>query len=141
MSDVVSFVSQHSVTVRGEEAAVHQISILIPVSSSFEDNFNFSLMYTSDCESSALCTASQPMDALNCEVYYGRNSSYEGFDGQIEGIFNQIFTLRELEPETMYYVEAVFNTRSNGVAVYYHYQTNFICTGESELYTESSNWY
>ena len=105
------------------------MSSIISVPSSFQSNF--SLRNTSNCKSSAECTADPTLDLANCVVSYGRDSSYEGFK-QIQGPFNKPFVLDALEDNTTYYVEAIFNTSSNGVDILYHIRTRFT-TGESKV--------
>ncbi len=103
----------------------------VSVSSSFEDNFNFSLEYTADCELSAMCTANQTLDLMSCEVSYGSDPTYQSFSQQVQEPLNQTFLLGTLEDETTYYIETVFRIRSSGVDVFYHFQRPFT-TGQSE---------
>ena len=92
----------------------------------------FSLTYTNECISTALCTVNQTLNALNCTVFYGTDPSYQNFSNNKPGPINEWFNISELEDETDYFIDAVFTIHSNGVDILYHNRTNFT-TGTSEL--------
>lgn len=99
--------------------------IIILVSSPIQSSLNISVTNV-NCEIFVQCTAIQRLDISNCIILYGTDDFTS-----IMKPTNEMFPLSELDPDTTYYLEAVFTIGNNGVLENYRLQTTFrTCKGE-----------